>query len=301
MKVFRSSKRKKNGLAYFFIFPVLLMTIGFLFYPMLSVFYYGLHDYSTQRPNDINFIGLQHYINMATNDPLLWQSLIISIKWVVYNIFFQCVIGMAAALLISREFKGRGLVRTILISPYAVSGILASALWLFIFQDNFGLMNDLLKKIGFITQNISWTGNLKYSLSAAVTAETWRNMPFFVIIFTAGLQSISIEYYEAAIVDGANSVRRFISITLPFLKETIVYTCILRAAWEFSNIDVIYTLTKGGPVNATTTLAMYVVKVAIKGNDFGYGSALTVASFFLLTLFTFVFIKIAGLKKEDLI
>jgi ABC-type molybdate transport system permease subunit len=177
----------------------------------------------------------------------------------------------------------------------------SSTLWLFMFQDNFGLINDVLKKLGVINQNIAWTSSVRWALFAAVISETWRYTPFFVIIFSAALQSISKDYYEAAKIDGANALRRFTSITIPFLKETVTFSCILRVVWEFNNVDVIYTLTKGGPMNETTTLAMYLVKTAIQGSDMGYGSALTVVSFILLAVFSLLLIKIGGVSKESVI
>jgi multiple sugar transport system permease protein len=294
-------KRRRNFYVMMFVLPVVLLTLLFLFIPMFSVFYYSFFEYNMMLSKEINFNGIANYIRLLSNDPIFYKALNISFRWVAMNLVFQMGFGMMIALLITRNFNGRGLIRTLIISPYAVSGVLASTLWLFMFQDNFGLINDVLKKLGVINQNIAWTSSVRWALFAAVISETWRYTPFFVIIFSAALQSISKDYYEAAKIDGANALRRFTSITIPFLKETVTFSCILRVVWEFNNVDVIYTLTKGGPMNETTTLAMYLVKTAIQGSDMGYGSALTVVSFILLAVFSLLLIKIGGVSKESVI
>jgi multiple sugar transport system permease protein len=266
---------------------------------MLSVFFYGFFDYNMLLSKNIKFIAFSNYKKLFT-DPMFYKSLYIALKWVALNILFQIILGMAIAMLITKRLRGAPVIRTLIISPYAVSGVLASTLWLFMFQDNFGLINDILKRLNFITVNIGWISKANFAMLAAVIAETWRYTPFFIIIFSAALQSIPVDLYEAAKIDGANGFNRFISITLPLLSETVVFTCILRMVWEFNSVDIIYSLTKGGPVNETTTLAMYIVKTAINNSDMGYGSTLTVVSFIILAIFSFLLIKISKIKKENM-
>ena len=172
-------------------------------------------------------------------------------------------------------------------------------MWMFIFQESFGLMNDVLKKVGIISSPIMWLNNPSIALFSTMIAEAWRYTPFFIIIFSAALQSIPDDYYEAAKLDGAGAVQRFFRITLPFIKETVVFTCILRVVWELNSVDVIYTLTRGGPVNSTTTLAMYVVRTAINNSNMGYGSALTTASFVLLAVFSITLLRITSVRIDE--
>lgn len=292
------SRQRERRYVMMVIIPIVFLLLSILFYPMLSVFYYSVFDYNLMLSKSISFSGIDNYLRM-TNDQLFYKSLGVSIIWVAMNIILQAVIGMSVALLLSKSFYGQSIVRTAILSPYAVSGVLASTLWLFIFHDTFGLLNDVLRKLGITVSYISWLSSPSLAIIAAVIAEVWRYTPFFIIILLAALQSVPQDLYEAAKVDGAGVLRRFGSITLPYIKETIVFTCILRAVWEFNSVDVLYTLTKGGPVNSTTTLAMYVVKTAINGSNIGYGSALTAVSFILLTVFTILFIQITRIRKGE--
>ena len=162
-----------------------------------------------------------------------------------------------------------------------------------------GVLNDVLMRLGIISKNIAWLGSPKYAFWSVVMAEAWRGLPFFTIILSASLQTIPQDVYESAQVDGANSFQRFTKITLPLMKRTIIFSCLLRSVWEFNNIDVIYALTSGGPANKTTTSAMYLIRTAIEGNNFGYGSAIAVASLLFLVLCSLVVMLLTGLTKRE--
>lgn len=298
MKKASHISRKNNYYVMMVIIPIILLTLLILFYPMISVFYYSVFDYNLMISGDIVFSGIHNFLRMFS-DPAFYNALGVSLVWVLLNLALQMTIGMLVALLISKDFRGRGAIRTAILSPYAVSGVIASTLWLFMFQDSFGLINDILKRIGLISSPISWLSNPSLAIFAVVIAEVWRYTPFFIIIFSAALQSVPQDLYEAAKIDGAGALKRFGRITLPLIKETVVMTCILRIVWEFNSVDVIYTLTKGGPINSTTTMAMYIVKTAINGSDMGYGSALTVVSFILLAAFSLLLMRSTGVKLEE--
>ena len=128
---------------------------------------------------------------------------------------------------------------------------------------------------------------------ATVVTELWRGVPFFAILLLADLQTIPNDLYEAASVDGAGRWRRFVSVTLPHLRDAIVLSTLLRAVWEFNNVDLIYTLTGGGPANQTTTLPLYVARKAVDSHDFGYGSALTMAGFVILLFFSILYLRLS--------
>jgi multiple sugar transport system permease protein len=167
------------------------------------------------------------------------------------------------------------------------------------YNEHMGVFNDILMKLGIISEPQAFLASTSSAFIAVVIAELWRGIPFFAITLLASLQSIPEELYEASDIDGANKWESFIHITLPHLKNTIVLTTLLRTVWEFNNVDLIFNLTGGGPANSTTTLTMYIANLAVNGSDFGYGSALTVISFILLFVFAMVYLKITRYERED--
>ena len=144
-----------------------------------------------------------------------------------------------------------------------------------------------------------WLANTKYVLGSVIVAELWRGIPFFAISLLAAMQGLPDDIYEAARVDGSTKFQTFRFITLPMLKNTIVLTTLLRTIWEFNSVDLIYSLTGGGPVGKTTTLSMLIANQAIKTSNYGYGSALSVVSFAILAVIAVIYMKLSGFGKEE--
>lgn len=292
-------KRLGNRLLpYYFLAPAIVFLLLFMAYPTLNVFYYSLQNYATNKPYMQGFVGLDNIIKVLTQDSTFRTSLVISLKWVVTQVSLQLVFGLIIALVLNQTFRGRGVLRAIVFAPWAVSGVLTSMMWSLMYNENMGVINDLLMKLGIIDKGIAWISGYETSFAALTIAELWRGIPFFAIMLLAGLQSIPFEEYEACAVDGGTRWSKFLYITLPHLKETIVLSTLLRAVWEFNNVDVIYNLTGGGPVNSTMTLTMYVTQTAIRDSNFGYGSAIAVVSFVILAVFATVYIKLTGFAEE---
>jgi multiple sugar transport system permease protein len=283
---------------YLFILPSFLIIIGFLFYPIATVFYYSVQHYDVSAPYYNGFAGLENFVNIFTQDKMFVPSLINSAKWVVTEVGLQLTCGMILALLLNQTFKFRGLVRAIAFIPWAISGVLASVMWSMMFNEHMGVLNDMLMKLGLINEPMAFLASTSTAFGAVIIAELWRGIPFFAITLLAGLQSIPNELYEAANVDGANRWKSFIYVTLPQLKNTIVLTTLLRVVWEFNNVDLIFNLTGGGPAHSTTTLTMYIADLAVHGSNFGYGSALTVISFGILLIFAVLYLKLSRYEKE---
>ena len=281
-----------NRLPYLLISPAVLLMLGFIAYPMLSVLYYSLRHYNVTKPWRDGFAGLDNFAEILTDDPLFWQSLVFSAKWVVTEVSLQLVFGLLLALLVNQTFLGRGLARALVFSPWAVSGVLTTTIWLLLYNPSTGVSRYLADAgIGeYGTSLLSDTGTVFW---AAVLAELWRGVPFFAILLLADLQSVPPDLYEAAAVDGAGRFRRFLHITLPHLRDAIVLSTLLRAVWEFNNVDLLYTLTGGGPAGRTTTLPLYVANTGIDGYDFGYASALTTIAFVILLFFSILYLRLS--------
>ncbi|MCP2166440.1 carbohydrate ABC transporter permease [Goodfellowiella coeruleoviolacea] len=277
---------------YLLIAPSVLLMVGFLVYPIASVFYYSLRNYNLTRPWGNGFAGLENFRRLLFEDPLFWQSLGFTAQWVVVEIVLQLVLGLALALLVNETFVGRAVARALVFSPWAVSGVLTTSIWMLLYNPTTGVFR-YLADAGIGEHGTSVLADTGTVFPAVVLAELWRGVPFFAILLLADLQSIPRDLYEAASVDGASRLRRFFHITLPHLRDAIVLSTLLRAVWEFNNVDLLYTLTAGGPANHTTTLPLYVASKAINAKDFGYGSALTTVAFVILLFCSILYLRLS--------
>ena len=297
----RPGRSRHSGLRrlypYLLIGPAAILTLVFLVYPVGSVFYYSLQHSNVTQPWNDGFAGLDNFITMGS-DPLFWRSLAFTAQWVAVEVGLQFIFGLALALLINKTFIGRGLARALVFSPWAVSGILTTTIWILIYNPSTGI-GRYFADIGIGEYGVSLLSGSGTTFWAVVLAEMWKGIPFFAILILADLQSVSLELYESAEVDGAGTLRKFVSITWPHIRQAIIIATLLRAVWEFNNVDLLYTLTGGGPASSTTTLPLYVAQTAIHDRDFGYGSALTVVAFLILTFFSLVYLRITKSKEDE--
>lgn len=284
--------RTRTWAPYALIAPTLLLMLVFLVYPIASVGWLSLRQHTVTQPWKNGFTGLENFRRMLFEDELFWQSLAFSAQWVVAEVGLQLVLGLALALIVNETFAGRGLARALVFSPWAVSGVLTTGIWILLYNPSTGIFQQLAQW-GIGDPGTSVLGDPATVFPATVVTELWRGVPFFAILLLADLQTIPKDLYEAASVDGAGRWRRFVSVTLPHLRDAIVLSTLLRAVWEFNNVDLIYTLTGGGPANQTTTLPLYVARKAVDSHDFGYGSALTMAGFVILLFFSILYLRLS--------
>lgn len=293
-------KLKDRSLPYFMILPSVILLLGIFGYPILKVFMLSLQNYNYADYANKGFAGLENFRKIFTEDTVIKESLVFSVKWVVSEVGLQLVFGMILALILNARFKGRGAVRALALIPWAVSGVLTTMLWMLILNQSIGLVNQLLIRFGSMPGEVpAWLANTGLIFPSIVVIELWRGIPFFAITLLAAMQGIPSDVYEACDIDGAGKTARFRYITLPYLKETIVLTTLLRAIWEFNSTDMIFTLTNGGPVNMTTTLPIYMLKTAVVSGNYGYGSALGVIAFVILLVFAVLYMKASRFGGED--
>lgn len=289
--------RNRNMVPYLMLAPVLIFIICFMFWPIINVFLMSLQAYKVTKPDARRFIALANYIKIFTGDKIFVKTLRNTLSWVVIGVAFQAVLGFWLAYLLNRNFKGRGLIRALALMPWAVAGIMVGIIWSLIFGETYGLLNDVLKRMGLISSNISWFSSSKRAMSAALIANIWRGIPFFVISYLSALSAIPDELYESAKIDGANAPRAMFQITLPLIKDTIILTTLLRSIWTFNAVDLIISLTDGGPNRGTTTLALYIMNKFTGEFDYGYASALAVIATMMMMIIAFVYIKWGKLGK----
>ncbi|WP_239004511.1 carbohydrate ABC transporter permease [Paenibacillus tepidiphilus] len=299
----KASRRRMGDrwFPYLLIAPTVLLIAGLLVFPIFRVFDLSVQSYDFTRLQEAGYIGFENFRNIFTQDDMFYSSMWITLKWVVIEVVLQLVFGLIVALLLNQAFKMRGLVRSLVLVPWAVSGVLTTMLWSLMFNQHIGIFNDILMKLGIISEPVAWLANIHTVFGSVVVAELWRGIPFFAITLLAALQTIPHEVYESCEVDGAGSVKKLFFITLPFLKESIVFATLLRAIWEFNSIDMIFTMTNGGPMDMTTTLPIYMMKTSILEGNYGYGSALGVVTFAFLMIFVVLYLRLnrsGGMQDE---
>lgn len=292
---------RRQAIPYLLLAPVVLFIICFMLWPILNVFRMSLESYTASRASARTFIGLDNYIQIFTKDRVFVKSLGNTLRWVVYSVLFQTVLGFWLAHLLSKKFRGRGAVRALALAPWAVAGVMVGIIWSLILGESYGLLNDVLKKLRIINVNISWFSNGSRAMFSAILANVWRGIPFFTISYMSALASISDDIYESATIDGSNAVTTLFRITLPMIKDTIILTTLLRAIWTFNAVDLIVSLTDGGPNRATTTLTLYVMNKFSSEFNYGYASALAVIATLMMMALALVYIKAGKLGKDGIV
>ena len=266
--------------------------------PILATFWLSLHEYNLKYPYlGQPFVGLRNYIELLSDSRFL-NSVKITTLFTVSSVAVELVLGMAIALLLNRTFKGRGIVRTAVLVPWALTTVVMARMWAWIFNSEYGVFNAILHRFGIIDQYIPWVADTNFALWAAVGADIWKTTPFMALLLLAGLQIIPRELYEASMVDGAGGWKRFWSITVPILKPTILVSLLFRTLDAARVFDLLFVLTGGGPGFATESLSIYTYRSLFVNLDFGYGSALAVATFLYVMLISFIYIKLLGARTE---
>ncbi|MBT9779861.1 ABC transporter permease subunit [Clostridium sp. MCC353] len=291
------SKNAKNIFPWLLILPTLVFLGMFCFFPMIRGFGYAVTNYDRGNPKATEFVGMANFVKIFTEDKVFVKTLVTSLKWVVSQVTLQLFFGMIFALILNQKFRGRGLVRTFCFAPWAVSGVLTTMLWVLIFNEHIGLLNNVLKAVGLSHMTKAWVQNVQTAFPSVVIAELWRGIPFFTITLLGGLQTVPLELYESAKVDGGNAWKNFWLITIPYMKESIVFATLMRTIWEFRSVDLIMTMTDGGPVRRTLTLPIYMYKTSIENGQYGYGAALTVILFLILSVYVVIYLKANNFGK----
>lgn len=286
--------RRTRFLPYLLLAPALLLLATFKLYPVLKAFYLSTLRYNLADPLNQGFIGLANFkhILIGEGSRRFWHAISISGVWVAGSVTAQFAIGLTLALLLNQRFKGRGFFRALVLCPWAISGVIVSFIWGWMLHGQIGLINDVLLKLHVVREPIGWLSRPWTAMLSVIMANAWRGSAFFAVTLLAALQSVPDELHEAAAIDGASRLGRFRFVTLPIIKDMIVITTTLRCIWTFNNVDLIFVMTRGGPVDSTKTLAVYIFTTFLDSLKMGYGSALAVVLFFVLMIFTVVYLKL---------
>ena len=261
-----------------------LFILGLVFiYPIARAFYLSWFTENLGTQLEPIFSGLSNYQRIL-GDSRFWQSLYNTSIFTIISVFLELFLGLGVALVLNKSFFGRGVVRTIAIIPWALPTAVMGLAWAWIFNDQYGVVNDILSRLGLIDTGINWLGTPSLAMAALIVADIWKTTPFISIILLAGLQSISQDLYEAHSMDGASPWQSFYQITLPLLMPQILIALLFRFAQSFGIFDLVQVMTGGGPAGSTETVSIYIYSTVMRYLDFGYGAALVVVTFMLLVL-----------------
>jgi multiple sugar transport system permease protein len=278
-----------------FMAPAALFVVVFIYYPMISGSQMAFRNWNLTDLTDTSWVGFKNFQGILA-DPVFYTVLRNSVFWVVGSIVPQFVIGFALALWLRRRFRFRGLYQAFIFFPWAISGFLIGILFRWMFNSEFGVINDLLTKAGLIDQPIAWLADPKMAMIAVLIANIWYGVTFFAIMILAALQSIPDEVYEAAALDGAGRVRTLFQITIPYIRATLALTVLLRVIWIFNFPDIIFGMTGGGPANETHIVTTWMISITQQG-DYGKASALGLIVVAMLMLFSAFYLTATREKK----
>jgi multiple sugar transport system permease protein len=286
------SRRTREVISgYVYLIPAAVCLAGTVLFPILKAMHMSLYHHVLIKPQEYGFIGLGNYARLL-HDDVFWLTLWNSFVWVFGSVSLQFLGGFAAALLLHQTFPGRAIVRTVTLLPWVVPGVVVALVWEYVYQPNYGILNDLLFRLGWLHERVAWLSDPRLAMPAVVATNVWRGVPFFAIMLLAGLQAIPDELYEAARVDGASVVQRFWHITVPLLRPIIVVATATRIIWTFNYADLIFVMTSGGPANATQITSTYTLLQAYSNLDFGYAATLSVVLLVIMLAFTFFYLRV---------
>ncbi|MET3615537.1 multiple sugar transport system permease protein [Rhizobium aquaticum] len=274
---------------YLYSAPALILIVAVMLVPLTLGISYAFRDVQLLNPFSGGFVGLQHFRDLA-EDPAFFKALKNTLWWTGASVFLQFVFGLILALLLDKPFAGRGLIQALTFLPWAVPTFLAGLTWAWLFNPVIGPLPHWLFAIGLLDAPNNILSDRNLAMWGPIIANVWWGIPFFAITLLAALQAIPRDLYEAAAIDGANPLQRFMSITLPFLAPTIAITVLLRTVWIANFADLIVVMTNGGPADRTQIVASYIFTQAFKRLDFGYASAVSLVLLVLLLAYSMLII-----------
>lgn len=280
----------QERLAYLLLVPAVALIAVIILYPVAATLATAFAT-TNKLGRIVGFAGWGNFLALGT-DPGFWQIFRRSFVWTALAVAVKTAAGLGFALVLNLPFRGRRVVRLLTVIPWALPIPISAMIWQWTYNSQFGLLNDFLRRSGLWANPPAWLAQPGTAFAANMIVDIWIGLPFFALVFLAGLQAISPEYYEAAAIDGAGPWPQFVSVTLPFLRPIIVMGSLLSVIWTFNDFAVPYIITKGGPINTTDILVTHLYKTAFQFLDFGPASAIAVITFAILLAFSLLYARL---------
>lgn len=287
----------RKGTPYILLAPALLFTVFILVYPVLQNLVNSFRDVSLVHEGR-GWIGLLNYQHVF-GDPVFWLAFRNTAVYAVAGTLLALLIGLGLALILQMNTGRMGGVAACLYSvPWVISPVVAGFAWKWLLNDHFGILNYWLSSAGIVRTGTTWLGSPHWALLCVMVARAWQFYPFAMVMFLAGLRTIPVEQYEAASVDGASAIRKFFNITIPNLRPVSSVLLLLGVIWSFNDFNMVFVMTRGGPINASMVLPVLVREFSFVHFDLGKGSALSIFVFVLLAGLSFGYLKLLGRRDE---
>ncbi|MCC5973807.1 MAG: sugar ABC transporter permease [Rubellimicrobium sp.] len=302
-----SLQTQRARAAFWFLVPMLVMLFVVAAWPLMRSIWFSFTDTRLDNLYGGRWIGIDNYLRWSVLesgairwrgtlvDPAWWNAVRNTVRFAVISVAFETVLGLMIALMLHAEFKGRGIMRAAILIPWAIPTIVSAKMWAWMLNDQFGIINDILIRLGFIETGIAWTARADTAMIAILVVDIWKTTPFMALLCLAGLQMIPRDIYEAAKVDGVHPVKVFFRVTLPLVRPALMVAVIFRLLDALRIFDLVYVLTPNS--SATKTMSVISRENMIDFNNFAYGSAQSTLLFAIIAVFVALYI---WLGKVDL-
>ncbi len=290
--------RRRARFAYLLILPSLAVITLLDLYPVVEGVIVSLQRQNQMRADPEGFVGLAHYARALGDDPLFWASLLKTIVWTGGAVAGGYVVALCLALLLDHDLRARNVFRALFLLPWVIPDVCTALLWKWLYGDEFGVFNVVLRRAGLIDEPIQFLASPDMAMVSVIAVQIWKLYPVMFIVLLAALQGVPRELHEAATIDGANSLQRFRHITIPHIRATSVIICLLASIWTFQSFDLVYLLTGGGPSDATRILATLIYQKAFWGLEMGYASALGLLMLVCLLAISLAYLFVYRTQQE---
>jgi trehalose/maltose transport system permease protein len=294
--------------AWLFLAPMVLLMLVVAVWPLARSIWFSFTDININDISAAEFVGWENYFGEyglffnPNEEGGFWAgdwgiSIRNTFSFAVVSVILETLTGLGVALLLNQEFKGRALVRTAVLVPWAIPTIVSAKMWGWMLNDQFGVINTYLVGLGVISQKIAWTAEPAYALWTVVLVDVWKTTPFMALLILAALQTVPKDCYEAARVDGVHPLRVFWKITLPLIRQPLLVAVVFRLLDSLRVFDLIYVLTANG--STTISMSGFVRREMVEYGNMGYGSAASTSLFLIILLTAIIFLKLARVKLSE--
>jgi len=281
--------------AWLFLVPSLVVLFAVALWPLGRTFLFSFTDAFLTEPDIYGYVGFENYFTLF-EDPLWWQSVRNTLFFTVISVSIETALGLAIALLLNAHISGRGLMRAVILIPWSIPVVVSARMWQWMLHDQFGILNHVLKLMGFIDNGIAWTANPNLVMPVIIAVDVWITTPFMVLLILAGLQMLPKSIYEAASIDGVSEWRQFTALTLPLLAPSIAVAVLFRLLDALRMFDLSFVLSSNS--DDTKTVSIYAREVLVNFQDMGVGSAASAAIFLMIAIVTAVYVTVFRLNRR---
>jgi trehalose/maltose transport system permease protein len=300
--------RQRARSAWLFLIPMLLVLAAVAGWPLMRTIYFSFTDASLSDLDARRWVGFANYFSVLTMpsgrtiydgllvDPIWWRAVWNTVRFTLISVSCETVFGMIVALVLNAKFPGRGLVRAAILIPWAIPTIVSAKMWAWMLNDQFGIINDVLLRLGLIGTKIAWTASAETAMLAVLVVDIWKTTPFMALLILAGLQMVPHDIYEVAKLDGVSAWKVFWRVTLPLIRPTLMVAVIFRALDALRVFDLIYVLT---PNNVQTkSMSVFARENLFEFDKFAYGSAASTLLFVILIVLTVIYIRVGRVNLD---